>query len=102
MAMIQCPECGTEVSDKAEKCPKCAYPFSGAPTQEKTQIIELTSKRYKLQKLLSILTLFLGLIIIVASSGNNSSNGSFFGGLFLIAGIIWYIIIRYKIWWHHK
>ena len=27
MALIKCPECGTEVSDKAEKCPKCAYPI---------------------------------------------------------------------------
>jgi uncharacterized membrane protein YvbJ len=28
MALIHCPECGTEVSDKAEKCPKCAYPIN--------------------------------------------------------------------------
>ena len=27
MALIKCPECGTEVSDKAEKCPKCAFPI---------------------------------------------------------------------------
>ena len=30
MALIKCPECGTEVSDKAEKCPKCAYPIKPA------------------------------------------------------------------------
>ncbi len=27
MALIKCPECGTEVSDKAIACPKCAYPI---------------------------------------------------------------------------
>lgn len=27
MAIINCPECGSHVSDKAEKCPKCAYPI---------------------------------------------------------------------------
>ena len=27
MALINCPECGNEVSDKAEKCPKCAFPI---------------------------------------------------------------------------
>lgn len=27
MALIKCPECGMEVSDKAVSCPKCAYPF---------------------------------------------------------------------------
>lgn len=25
MALIQCPECGQTISDKAEKCPKCGY-----------------------------------------------------------------------------
>jgi hypothetical protein len=27
MALIQCPECGTQVSEKASSCPKCAYPL---------------------------------------------------------------------------
>ena len=25
MALIKCPECGNEVSDSAEICPKCGY-----------------------------------------------------------------------------
>ena len=25
MALIKCPECSNDVSDKAEKCPKCGY-----------------------------------------------------------------------------
>lgn len=27
MALINCPECGTRLSDKADKCPNCAYPI---------------------------------------------------------------------------
>lgn len=27
MALIKCPECSNDVSDKAEKCPKCGYEF---------------------------------------------------------------------------
>lgn len=27
MALIKCPECGKEVSDKAYNCPNCGYPF---------------------------------------------------------------------------
>lgn len=27
MALIKCPECGTEVSSAADKCPKCGYPI---------------------------------------------------------------------------
>jgi len=28
MALIQCPECKTEVSEKAGKCPKCGHPIN--------------------------------------------------------------------------
>jgi hypothetical protein len=28
MSLISCPECGTQVSDKAKNCPKCAYPIN--------------------------------------------------------------------------
>ena len=28
MALIKCPECNAEVSEKANTCPKCAYPLS--------------------------------------------------------------------------
>lgn len=34
MALIQCPECGQTISDKAEKCPKCGYPI--APVEKVT------------------------------------------------------------------
>ncbi len=34
MALIKCPECGTEVSDKAMTCPKCAYPIQ-KPKEER-------------------------------------------------------------------
>ena len=36
MAMIQCKECNSQVSTKAEKCPQC-----GAPTKQKTSIVRL-------------------------------------------------------------
>jgi uncharacterized membrane protein YvbJ len=30
--LIHCPECGTEVSDMANQCPKCAYPLKSINT----------------------------------------------------------------------
>lgn len=27
MALIKCPECGKEISDKASSCPNCGYPI---------------------------------------------------------------------------
>lgn len=31
MALIKCPECGNEISDKAAACPNCGYPIDGKP-----------------------------------------------------------------------
>ena len=28
MALIKCPDCGREVSDRADKCPSCASPLN--------------------------------------------------------------------------
>lgn len=28
MALIQCPECGQDISDKAQACPKCGNPIN--------------------------------------------------------------------------
>ena len=32
MALINCPECGREISDKASACPHCGYPISSQDT----------------------------------------------------------------------
>lgn len=32
MALVPCPECGLEVSEKSEKCIHCGYPLDGIPT----------------------------------------------------------------------
>ena len=53
MALIICPECGKEFSDKASACPNC-----GCPTSEKTsnkknfllQIIEKNQEEKRLEK----------------------------------------------------
>ena len=32
MALISCPECDSEVSDKTPACPRCGIPLASAPT----------------------------------------------------------------------
>jgi len=34
MPLIFCPDCGTSVSDQAERCPKCSYPIKQLAKQE--------------------------------------------------------------------
>ncbi len=38
MALIRCPECGQEVSDKAKACPKCAYPLAEIATRGRIRV----------------------------------------------------------------
>jgi uncharacterized membrane protein YvbJ len=38
MALIACPECSHQVSDKAVACPKCGHPIAGVQTPQQLQI----------------------------------------------------------------
>ena len=38
MALIQCPECGKEVSDHAETCVHCGYPIKNSPEKEESSV----------------------------------------------------------------
>ena len=54
MALIKCPECGATISDKAEKCPKCAFPIKSinvVSPQNSTQTVVVSKEGYFLQTL---------------------------------------------------
>jgi hypothetical protein len=38
MAIISCPECSREVSDKASACPHCGYPLQSVPKEGMVRI----------------------------------------------------------------
>lgn len=39
MALIGCPECENEISDKCTSCPKCGYPINSTAPEAKAAII---------------------------------------------------------------
>ena len=94
MALIQCIECGTEASDKADKCPKCAYPISHVPVDKKPQVIEQTSKELKKKLLTSIGLIIAGFALMFVIPA--------VGALLALVGIFSAIRTKYSIWWHHK
>ena len=38
MALVNCPECGREISDKAKQCPHCAYPIAEIPIADRKSL----------------------------------------------------------------
>lgn len=106
MALISCSECNQEVSDKAEACPKCGAPIASAreTIAAGTQIntIQETSKKFKLQTLISVSLIIIGFIWLILVSNNPQSEPSSAPGLLIFIGFVWYIINRFRIWWHHK
>lgn len=70
MSLINCPECGKEISDQAASCPNCGYEFKN---EKRTQI-------KKLPVLLGIVVLIIiALFFVIRIIGNNSSKGYYDG-----------------------
>ncbi len=88
MALIECPECKINVSDKAQSCPKC-----GCPIIKGVQTIEQTSKKYKKQVLISSLFIVIGFFTVFANA--------YIGVVLIFIGLIWLLIGMVMSWWHH-
>ena len=59
MALIKCPKCGKEISDKAVNCPNCGREFS---KQEKVK-----KDYYIISVVASILSIFLFVLFLILS-----------------------------------
>lgn len=109
MAMIQCPECGREISDQASFCPNCGRPVKGAsqivpnalqaPSGEVNGlaiaslvlgIVGLVTMCSKLGLIPSILGLILGCI---ARNGKKSGQGMATAGIILSSAAIALVLV---------
>jgi uncharacterized C2H2 Zn-finger protein len=111
MSLIQCPECGNKISDKADSCPQCGfildehqyYKEFEKSGKEKPTTIELTGKKLKLQKVLSVLCIIIGFIWVYLSINKNEHSEPSKLSFWVVAiGIVWYIITKIRIWWEHR
>ncbi len=44
MALIECPECGRQVSDSAAECPECAYPVGAGTSPVPARVVSGSPK----------------------------------------------------------
>lgn len=70
MALITCPECGKEISDKVKACPHCGYPLAKEPQPEQPesspQQVEVVSVKVDPKKSKKIITGVIVAIVLVA------------------------------------
>jgi hypothetical protein len=59
----------------------------------KIQTIEQTGKKLKLQELLSFFLVVAGILLTMLHVET--------GATLAIVGVIWFLIIRFYVWWHH-
>jgi len=71
MALINCPDCNTTVSDRADKCPNCHCPIAVNTPQlnENIKVIEKNSEGCFLQTL-NIGCIFILVIIVIIFIGS--------------------------------
>ncbi len=72
MALIDCPECGKQVSDAAAQCPNCAYPIAKPkPTKQQKSAEKPKKPSKKLGCFGTFFIIIIVLMVIGAISGND-------------------------------
>jgi len=72
MALINCPECSKEISDKVRTCPHCGYPLVEelevetqiAPQQVEVTGVKLGTKSYKKPIIIGLILILLGIALL--------------------------------------
>lgn len=105
MALINCPDCGTSVSDKAPTCVKCGCPIASASDVAaiKTTLTTTqgTAKRLKAHSAISMTLLVVSLMWIFITSSGPAAEPSVIAPAVCFLSLVWLIVTRFRIWWHH-
>ena len=96
MSLINCEECNAQISNTASSCVNCGAPTSGENISVGTELhtIQMTAKKFKAQKIISISLSVIGFILLEKYPG--------VGTICVVIGLVWYVVNRLRIWWHHK
>lgn len=99
--LIQCRECGGQVSSQAATCPQCGAPTGKGPAGTRT--VEQTAKRWKGLTLIGGLLLAGGLVVLILDLMTSGAMGNLtpYAILAIIIGGGAYAIARVCAWWYH-
>ena len=102
MSLVKCPDCQNEVSSKAPSCPKCGAPISSENIATKSNLVTIqkTAKTLKMQSLIAVVMLLVGIVML--SAGSQGGEVSPVAPWLIFVGFIWLIVTRVRKWWHHS
>ena len=102
MALIKCPECNRDVSDKAATCPHCGYPLGRiAPGPRPVQVIEQTGRRWKALRALGWFLILAGVAVVLREFAADDSRGVSLGWWLGGAGVACLVTSSAGAWWFH-
>lgn len=103
MSIITCDECGGRVSDKAASCPHCGGPIAlrDEISQPETTI-QSTSKGLKAHNGLALILVCIGFLVMFVPIAAGEEEPPAIGSVLFVAGLVWYIVTRFRIWWNHS
>ena len=102
MAIVPCPECQRDISDRAAACPHCGNPIAAIPSAARVSVqtddgdvvtTQATGKAPKVVQLVGFLLAVGGVVSCSSSTGSS-------GGLFLL-GCAVFLMGRLMAWWSH-
>jgi DNA-binding CsgD family transcriptional regulator len=108
MALVTCPDCGKDVSERAPACPHCGAPIATVRDHHSVGVpiitVQKTSKRLKSHLLMSVGLFVVGLIWVSGSSASATTDAtpSAVPGLLMTGAVLWFIVTRFRIWWEHR
>ena len=87
MALIKCPECGTQVSITEEHCPQC---------------ISLLGHLLLIVRDFSLLVGFLGVLIVACSFLTHDGYLLIIALVVILIAFVLATVVRILIWWRHR
>lgn len=106
MAIISCPSCNKQISDKVTECQHCHYDFSNITAEQREQQQRRNSyqRRQSLQtQTFFALILFVGGFALWYWNGEQAEGWRSYAGQAAIAvGFIWYLVNRARLLLHKR
>lgn len=110
MALIQCPDCGKQISESAPACPHCGRPCAAIASEELRYnrpyerdsayvTTQLTAKSLKASQAVGAVLVTIGFFGMLIADADGPMR--WVPRIILLIGAFTYLGARLKIWWHH-